>query len=316
MNGILIVAELADGALRPETLAAHAVAQRVRRGPDEPVAALVVDAALAAASLLALDGIDEIVHVAADASPDAIALAAGALARELQSRLILAGHTVNAVAHGPRIAVELGGGFASGVLDAASDGDGVRVVRDVYGGRLRAELSLAGDAPAVLLVRMPAATLQPPAPATPPVTKRSTPPGERIRSRRLRTERPDAGELDLAGARFVLGIGRGIGERESVELFEGLAAAMGATLGSSRPLVDAGWMPRERQVGQSGTSIAPAVYLAFGISGAAEHLAGIRGAETVIAVNTDPRAPIFATATYGAVADALVVADELARRWS
>src|SRR3990172_4386685 len=105
MNGILIVAEVTDGALRLETLAAHALAQRLRSGPDEPVVALIVDPAPAVAAVLAIDGIDEVVQVACDAAPDAVALATAALARERQPRLILAGHTVNAAAHGPRIAV-------------------------------------------------------------------------------------------------------------------------------------------------------------------------------------------------------------------
>jgi electron transfer flavoprotein alpha subunit len=120
-----------------------------------------------------------------------------------------------------------------------------------------------------------------------------------------------AGEVDITTADFLLSIGRGIGEREQIERFERLAEKMGATLSVSRPIVDAGWMPSARQVGQSGKTVAPKVYLALGISGAVQHLAGMRGAGTIVAVNTDPEAAIFDVAHYGAVVDLLEVADEL-----
>ena len=117
--------------------------------------------------------------------------------------------------------------------------------------------------------------------------------------------------MDITTADFLLSIGRGIGERENIELFEGLAQKMGATLGVSRPLVDAGWMPASRQVGQSGKTVKAKVYLAFGISGAVQHLAGMKTSGTIIAVNTDPEAAIFNVAHYGATCDLFEVAEEL-----
>ncbi|MGH9294599.1 MAG: electron transfer flavoprotein subunit alpha/FixB family protein, partial [Acidimicrobiales bacterium] len=119
------------------------------------------------------------------------------------------------------------------------------------------------------------------------------------------------GDVDITSADFLVSIGRGIGERDNVVRFERLAGKMGATLAVSRPLVDAGWMPSSRQVGQSGQTVKPKVYLAFGISGAVQHLAGMKSAGTIIAVNTDPEAAIFSVAHYGAVVDVLEVADEL-----
>jgi electron transfer flavoprotein alpha subunit len=120
-----------------------------------------------------------------------------------------------------------------------------------------------------------------------------------------------AGDVDITKADFLLSIGRGVEEKDNIERFEELAEKMGATLSVSRPLVDAGWVPGARQVGQSGKTVKPRVYLAFGISGAVQHLAGMRTAETIIAVNTDPEAPIFGVAHYGAVMDMFELADEL-----
>ena len=125
------------------------------------------------------------------------------------------------------------------------------------------------------------------------------------------SRQPTSSDVDITQADFLLSIGRGIGDKENVEMFEELAEKMGATLSVSRPLVDAGWMPSSRQVGQSGKTVKPTVYLAFGISGAVQHLAGMKTAGTIIAVNTDPEAAIFNVAQYGAMADLFDVAEEL-----
>src|SRR5256886_5183141 len=133
------------------------------------------------------------------------------------------------------------------------------------------------------------------------------------RARHLDFEEAAVGDVDITTADFLLSIGRGIGDKEAIPQFEQLADKLGAVLSVSRPLVDAGWMPNARQVGQSGKTVKPKVYLAFGISGAVQHLAGMKTSETIIAVNTDPEAAIFDVAHYGAVADLFDVAEELAK---
>src|SRR5205823_9635272 len=131
----------------------------------------------------------------------------------------------------------------------------------------------------------------------------------RARHRELREAA--RGDVDITTADFVLSIGRGIGEQENIAMFEELAEKIGATLAVSRPIVDAGWMPNARQVGQSGKTVKPKVYLALGISGAVQHLAGMKTSGTIIAVNTDPEAAIFKVAHFGAIADLFDVAEEL-----
>jgi electron transfer flavoprotein alpha subunit len=328
MMGILVVAEVAGSAVRPETFAALSLAAHLRSGPQETLTVLVVDLDETIPPTLGMPGVDEIVHVVAEPSSDAVARAVRSLVGDRGLRLVLAGETVTSAAYGARVAVEAGAGFAAGVLDAISDGGAIRATRDVYGGRLQADLAFEPGRPTVFLVRDTGAAgagagardpgdggEQPgEAHQSPPVVTLPPPASESVRSRRLRIEPAAASDVDLSGARFVIGIGRGITDREDVAVFEAVAERLGAVLASSRPLVDAGWMPRDRQVGLSGAVIAPAVYLAFGISGAREHLAGIGGSDTIVAINTDPSAPIFAAATYGAVADAMEVAEELERR--
>src|SRR5262249_6127077 len=131
------------------------------------------------------------------------------------------------------------------------------------------------------------------------------------RAHHLRFVEVPQADVDITSADFLLSIGRGIGDKENIGRFVRLAERMGATLSVSRPIVDAGWMPSARQVGQSGKTVKPKVYLALGISGAVQHLAGMKGSGTIIAVNTDPEAAIFGVAHYGAVADLFKVVDEL-----
>jgi electron transfer flavoprotein alpha subunit len=168
------------------------------------------------------------------------------------------------------------------------------------------------DLPAGSLVQIRGATFPPAAPGgSPQRTTFACPPVTSRLAHRGYVEQP-AGEVDITGAEVIVSIGRGIGEQDNIELFERVAARLGATLASSRPLVDAGWMPHARQVGQSGTTVKPSVYVAFGISGAVQHLAGMKAARTIIAVNTDAQAPIFGVAHYGSTVDALDVAEAIA----
>jgi electron transfer flavoprotein alpha subunit len=315
MNGILVIAETAASVIRRESWAALAQGMALARG-DDPLIVLVVSPDAAVVPALSVAGVAAIEHLIAEPDPAVVSSRAAQLVEQRGLRLVVAPHTVESAAYGARIAIQVHGGFAANVSSARDEAGTLTARRSIYGGRLQVELELPSDRPAVLLVRGTEDAPAPPASgAGPSVTTEAVVPEEPARSRRIRFEEAPSGEVDLAGARFVMGIGRGIADRESLPLFEAAASRMGATLGSSRPLVDAGWMPRHRQVGQSGASVAPAVYLAFGISGAAEHLAGISGAETVIAVNTDPRAAIFSRAAYGAVADATDVVEELARAW-
>ncbi len=123
-----------------------------------------------------------------------------------------------------------------------------------------------------------------------------------------------ADDVDMTAAEFILSIGRGIGEEAKVPQFRELADAVGATLGCSRPIADAGWLPKSRQVGQSGkTASACKLYIAMGVSGAIQHLAGMKHVSTIVAVNTDAEASIFTVATYGIVGDVFEIAEELRR---
>ena len=310
MTRVLVVAEHLRGAVRPVSL--ELVSAAAALGGKVAVAIVARDPARLAAGA-AVDGVDELLLVPVEADEpeaDTIAAAVEALLREEPADLVLAPFSVSATGWAPAVAARLGLGFASDVVALRSGASGLTAARGFYGGKLEGELQLPSGVAAVLLLRTGAWPAAAPASAPAPARKvRLALPPPRVRH--VRHIEPAATDVDIGKADFLLSIGRGIGDEEHVVRFARLAERLDATLSCSRPLVDAGWLLPPHQVGQSGQTVAPRVYLALGISGASQHLAGMRGSGTIVAVNTDPEAPIFGVADYGAVADLFAIADEL-----
>ena len=188
-----------------------------------------------------------------------------------------------------------------------------RVTCQLYAGKIDVRVRFRGDRGIVTVVAgaFPAAAGQV---AGQPAVERLPAPEPDPRVRFIGLHRPEAGDVDITRESILVSVGRGIGEQDNIELVEALATTLGGAVSSSRPIADAGWLPRTRQVGKSGLRVKPRLYLALGISGAPEHLEGMRDAELIVAVNTDPRAPIFGTAHYGAVADLMEVVPALTHR--
>jgi len=232
-----------------------------------------------------------------------------ALIEKRSPRAVLAGFTVDAMGYAPALAAKLGLGFASDVLALREEGGEIVAERSYYGAKVNAEVEFPGHDRVVLLIRP--TSWQPAGGSGSATITEVGVPAATSRARHRDWVEVQAGDVDITTADFLLSVGRGVGEKENLEQFEELAGRMGATLSVSRPLVDAGWMPNARQVGQSGKTVKPKVYLALGISGAVQHLAGMKTSGTIIAVNSDPEAAIFNVAHYGAVADLFEVADEL-----
>ena len=305
----LVVAEHVRGALRPVTLELISAA----RDLGGPVAVAVVASDPSAfTEALSVEGVDEILTVQVEQENfenDVTQQAVEALVEERGPRAVLMGFTVDAMGYAPALAVKLGLGFASDVFALREEEDAIVAERSYYGAKVNAEVEFPGHDRVVLLIR-PTAWQPAGGTGSATVTEVAVPPAA-SRARHRDWVEVQAGDVDITTADFLLSVGRGVGEKENLEQFEELAGRMGATLSVSRPLVDAGWMPNSRQVGQSGKTVKPKVYLALGISGAVQHLAGMKTSGTIIAVNSDPEAAIFNVAHYGAVADLFEVADEL-----
>ena len=304
---VLVIAEHLRGELRDVTRELVSAAQEL----DGPVT-LAVIAREPARIDAGIAGVDEIVQVDVEADEfenDVHQEAVEALVRERKPDVVLGGFTVNAMGFAAAVAVKLGLGFASDVHGLrVEDGDLV-ATRSFYGAKVNGDVDFPGKETVLLLLRP---TAWPPAePAGGQTVTQLQVPAASSRARHREFVEAPAGDVDITTADFLLSIGRGIGDKESIPQFEQLAEKMGAVLSVSRPLVDAGWMSNARQVGQSGKTVKAKVYLALGISGAVQHLAGMKTCGTIIAVNTDPEAAIFNIAHYGAVADLFDVAEEL-----
>ncbi len=314
MSGTLVVAEVRRGELRDITLELITAGRSVKERAGGPLkVAVIADDPGRYADRLAVQGVDEVLNVTSPAEqfePHVAQQALEAILDEEAPALILLGHTIDGLGFGPAVAARKGLGFASDASGIQWDGAPV-VRRGAYGDKLVAELEFPGKERVLVMVRPGA--YEPATEAGSPGTRSidvaldaSAIPTEHVEFRDAAV-----GDVDITKAEFLLSIGRGIEDKDNIPQFEALAEKVGATLSVSRPLVDAGWMSNARQVGQSGKTVKPKVYLAFGISGAVQHLAGMQKADTIIAVNTDPEAPIFNVAHYGAVADLFDVADEL-----
>ena len=316
-GGVLAVAETRDGELREISYELLGAARTLAAAGAGPVKALVVDADPDRfAASLACDGVEEVLTVTTPDEhfePHVWQRALATVVEQEHPAVVLLGHTIDSIGYGAALAAAAGLGFAADVT-AVEWAGGLRARRGAYGDKLEATLEFPGKDCTVLTVRAGAFAAAEADPAGAPARAIEVPLAAAARTEHLGFEQPAAAEgVDITKSELLLSIGRGVDDKEEIPRFEELAERLGASLSVSRPVVDAGWVSNARQVGQSGKTVKPRVYLALGISGAVQHLAGIRGAETIIAVNTDPEAPIFGIATYGAVADLFDVADGLER---
>jgi electron transfer flavoprotein alpha subunit len=232
-----------------------------------------------------------------------------ALADEYDPQYLLMPNSVNGLDYAPAVANRLGLPLVTDAIDVAFDG-GLTVTREMYGSKVETTLEVDAERAAVTVRggEWVAASNDGDAEIMP---FEFTPDESAVKSRVTGFEEVGGGDVDITEADVLVSVGRGIEEEENIELVERLADALGATLSSSRPIVDSGWLPKNRQVGQSGKVVTPEVYIAIGISGAVQHVAGMKGAETIVAINTDPNAPIFDIADYGVVGDLFEVVPEL-----
>ncbi len=215
----------------------------------------------------------------------------------LAPQYVLAPNSVNGLDYAPAVANRLDLPLVTDVVDLAVDGDALVATREMYGGKVETTTELAADAAAVTI----RSGEWPAAEGTGDATVEAFDVDideDAIGSTVTGFEEVAGGDVDITDADVLVSVGRGIDEEENLELIFDLAEAMDATVSSSRPIVDNGWLPPNRQVGQSGKVVTPDVYVAIGISGAVQHVAGMKGSETIVAINTDPNAPIMDIADY------------------
>ena len=268
----------------------------------------------AAFAELGAHGATSVFHLDADdALPAAAATNALAdLVAEQAPSLVLfgMGYTDRDVAG--RLSAKLGKPIVSNAVDVAADGGPVRITNEILGGTTRVITELSAEPPALVVVRSKAFTAEAVGGSAPEVIAVAVPEAGRSGSATV-TERhaqPSEGP-DLEAAAIVVSGGRGLGDGSKFEMMEELAGLLGGAVGGTRAVVDAGWVPYSYQVGQTGKTVKPSVYIACGISGAMQHLVGMKDSGTIIAINKDPDAPIFAVSDLGVVGDVHTVVPKL-----
>jgi electron transfer flavoprotein alpha subunit len=218
-------------------------------------------------------------------------------------KLIVFPHSYQVRDYAPRLATRFGKALISDVIDVRTDGGELTFVRQLFQGKLNADVRATSDPQ---FISIQAGAFRSAEPGTPnhAVEKFAVQlDASQIRSKPEEPFREAQRSVDLGAASVIVSVGRGIKEKDNLPVVEALAQALGAELAASRPICDNGWLPMERQVGSSGQTVSPKMYVAVGISGAIQHLVGMKGSKTVVAINKDENAPIFETADYGAVGD-------------
>lgn len=314
---ILAILEQRGGAWNRMSFETLAAAQQFGSELGVPASAAVVGAGVEGlAGELASRQLEKVYAVEhellKDYTPDAYTIALRQLIEQAKPQVVVMPHTYQVRDFLPKLATSLGKVAVSDVVSHRVENGQLVLVRQLFQGKVNADVRFAGDGPHFTSLQAGAYRADQAVAGTAAVEKFAPQlSASDIRTKPLDLFRESARAVDLGAAEIIVSVGRGIKEADNIPLVQKLADALGAELAASRPICDAGWLPMERQVGSSGQTVAPKMYLAVGISGAIQHLVGMKGSRTVVAINKDANAPIFEVADYGIVGDLFQVVPEL-----
>jgi electron transfer flavoprotein alpha subunit len=308
---LLVVAEQRNGKLNRASWEAIAAAQQIAASTQEPVAVLVAGASLGpVVDELRTAQVQEVLaleHTALDPyTSDGLTIALEQAVSQLSPGHVLFPHTYQTRDFAPKLAARLDRAILTDVVAVKPADGGIAFARPMFQGKLMADVAPQGPPPHLVTFQIGAFRADRAAKGSEPAPVRAISVQVDPSAVRQRPEPPfqqAKQAVDLSQAPRIVAVGRGIKEQSNIPIAQKLAEAFGAEIAASRPICDAGWLPMERQVGSSGQTVAPKLYVALGISGAIQHLVGMKGSSTVVAINKDPDAPIFEIADYGIVGD-------------
>jgi electron transfer flavoprotein alpha subunit len=291
-----------------ETLAAG---QQLGQELQQPVCAAVLGEQMEGLTDKKLDRVYVVAHdLLKDYTPDTYTAALRQLVEHTGAQVVIFPHTYQVRDFLPKLATALGRVAVSDVVAHRVEDGKLVLVRQLFQGKLNVDVRFAGDPPYFASLQAGAYRADKIEAGTAPV-ETFTPQLTASRIKPLELFREAQRAVDLTAAEIIVSVGRGIKEADNIPIVQQLADVLGAELAASRPICDSGWLPMERQVGSSGQTVAPKMYLAVGISGAIQHLVGMKGSKTIVAINKDANAPIFEVADYGIVGDLFQVVPAL-----
>lgn len=311
MAGILVFSEQRDGKVKRAALEAISAARSLQAKVGGEVGAVIIgDQVADEAKVLTAAGAEK-VYLAEDPllhyySSEGYASVIANLAKKLETRLILMGATTMGKDLGPKLAARLGGPFAGDCVGLEIADDGMLIAhRPIYGGKIMSTVKSRQSTFQVATIRPNVFPVEKQKSENPPRIEKITPSCDlsRLLAQVKEVVATASSKVELTEARIIVSGGRGLKGPENFNLVEGLAEVLGAAVGASRAAVDAGWKPHSYQVGLTGKTVSPLLYIACGISGAVQHLAGMSSSKYIVAINKDPNAPIFKVANYGIVGD-------------
>jgi electron transfer flavoprotein alpha subunit len=316
---ILVITEHRDNKFKSITSELLVFAQRVGRDFGQPVAAVVLGSGTGPlVDELKSKKIDRVFNVdesqLADYRPDAYVETLRSLIEKENPFLVLVGHTTQGMDFAPRLAVALRKPLIAGCVEYEKQGDRLILTRQIFNAKMNMKTALRGE-PTYLATGSPGAFPGDEVETGGSAEVVAFPAVLPVPPKRKLIERVEApkGKADLTSAAVIVAGGRGLKEKQNFNLVFELAEAMGGSVGASRPVVDAEWLPREYQIGSSGQTVSPKLYIAVGISGAIQHLVGMQTSRCIVAINKDAEAPIFKTAHYGIVDDLFKVVPALTK---
>lgn len=302
---ILVFIEHKGGTLNKTSLEAIAAAQKLGSDIGARPSAVVLGSSSLANEITVYD-LEKVISAEneklTDYTPDAYADALEKVIRATNPSYVIMSHTYLARDFAPKVAARFGKGLIGDCIRMNVDGDKATFTRRIFLGKLDADVVSDGEAPTFVTFQSGAFRGDQAAKGTAPVESMNVEIGEV----RMTPEAPfqEAKQaVDLSKADVIVAVGRGIKSKDNLALAEKLAEVLGGDLAASRPICDAEWLPIDRQIGSSGQTVAPKLYIAIGISGAIQHLVGMKNSQTIVAINKDPEAPIFDIADYGIVGD-------------
>jgi electron transfer flavoprotein alpha subunit len=305
---ILVVMEQRQGRIASISFEAIAAAKQLAAQSGAPVNAVLLGAQTESQALeVASRGLGKVIRVEhpllAHYTADGFTLALEQLIKKEQPTQVVLPHTYQVRDYAPALAARLGQTLIS---DVVAIGTGPILTRQLLQGRLNGDYRSTGPGPCFISVQAGAFRAEAPDPAATAASIEVFTPTidpAQIRSKPSEPFRGSSQTVDLGSAQLIVSVGRGIKDAENIPLVQQLATALGAELAASRPICDNGWLSMDHQVGSSGQTVSPKLYLAVGISGAIQHLVGMKGSQCIVAINKDPDAPIFEVADYGIVGD-------------
>ena len=309
---ILVVTEHRQGKWNNTSFETQAAAQQIAKDTSSTVSGLVIGKSVSGlADELATKNIAEVLLVEHDLldayTADGYCVALKQVIESAKPDLILFPHTYQVRDFAPKLAAQLGKGMIGDCIGYRHESGKPIFVRQMFQGKTNADVTFQGAAPWFAsfqagAFRADLVTAHPSGKASINAVSVTLGPGQ-IRTKPLDLFKEAKSAIDLTQAPLIVAVGRGIKAPENIPMAEAVAKALGGEIAASRPICDEGWLPMERQIGSSGQTVAPKLYLALGISGAIQHVVGMKGARTIVAINKDQNAPIFEIADYGIVAD-------------